>query len=355
MSPVQLSERSGSNQSSGGVPSLLQINDISVTFEKMRGVVRRHKQLIRAVDHVSFSINESEFLSLVGESGSGKTTVARCILGLEKPQTGSILYNGIEVQKLKGRALHNYWRDVQIIYQDPFESLNPREDVFSTISAPLRQLCGENEDGKIFDQVAKLLEEVELDPNLIMRRLPHQLSGGQRQRVNIARALAPNPKILIADEPITMLDAAQRLNVLSLLMRLKQNRKLTILMITHDLASAKMTSSRTIVMYLGKQVESGPTKEVLTRAYHPYVKLILDSMPDLRSEDPLAKTEAIPSLDEAPPPTIGCIFRPRCQFATEVCKNVEPPLSELSPAHLAACHNPVNAPRSLVERGTARP
>ena len=340
MSQVQLTE------SAEGYPRdepLLQVNDLSVTFEKMRGIIRRQKTIIRAVDHVSFSIYESEFVSLVGESGSGKTTIARCIIGLERPTSGFIKYRGNEVQRLHGVGMKNYWRDVQIIYQDPFESLNPRQDVLTTISSPIMNLSGEKSRERIIDRVSTLLEEVELDPNEVIHRLPHQLSGGQRQRVNIARALAPNPKLLIADEPITMLDAAQRMNVLSLLMRLKSRRKLTMLMITHDLASVRVTSSKTLIMYAGKLVETGSTEETLSRPYHPYVELILDSMPRLRNDARSRDPKTVTSTDDISYLSRGCIFRPRCAYATEICKQVEPKLVEMSKGHSAACHNPLNS------------
>ena len=275
MSQVQLkSDPTESN-------ALLEVTNLRVHFTKTRGVIRRQSINIKAVDDVSFKLNESDIVSVVGESGSGKTTLARCIMGLSVPTSGSIKFNGIEVTKLRGKALHDYRREVQMIFQDPFETLNPGNNVFTTLSLPIKHLTGETKPQVIREKIWSLLEEIGLDPAEVAERYPHQLSGGQRQRINIARALATDPKLLIADEPITMLDAAQRKNILSLLNDLKLTRNLTMLMITHDLASAKVMSQRTMVMYQGKFVETGDSQTVFTHPHDPYVKLILKSTPTL--------------------------------------------------------------------------
>ncbi len=320
---------------------ILTVKNLSVSFWKPTGMFRP-KQLIKAVDNVSFEVGKSEFVSIVGESGSGKTTLARCLIGLQKPHSGLIKFGEDEVPNLGGRGHHKYLQDVQIVYQDPFESLNPRQDVFTTIATPLRFLAGEKSNQVLHEKVASLLQEVELDPDQIMYRLPHQLSGGQRQRVNIARALAPNPNVLIADEPISMLDAAQRLNILSLLVQLKARRGLTVIMITHELASARATSNRILVMYRGKIVEIGQAEAVLTRPHHPYVELILSVTPSLRRiNDP--QTYNIPSGDSIDKDKLnGCVFLPRCKYATEICGKAEPPLEQKSNQHYAACYNPIN-------------
>ena len=232
-----------------------------------------------------------------------------------------------------------------MVFQDPYECLNPRQTVYSMVSMPIRYLLGLKNDSEIQQMVRGLLEEVRLNPSETMNKYAHQLSGGERQRVNIAKALAPNPKILLLDEPITMLDAAQRLNVLHLLSSLKKKRNLTMLMITHDLASSKVISDRIIVMYLGKEVETGPINDVLARPYHPYVELMRESMPSLKSlEENPAEIQRVPWRRIEETVTAGCIFRPRCKYATEVCKTVDPKLEEKSRLHLAACHNPLNAP-----------
>lgn len=280
MSQVRQLVAEDSRQEFAKKEPVLKVSNLFVTFSKKSGIFKRKSLTVRAVDDVSFQIYQSEIISLVGESGSGKTTIARCILGLTRPNSGSITFDEKEITALKGKSLLAYRRDVQLIFQDPFESLNPRLDVFAIVSIPILRLTDDrNGSSALTEKVARLLVEVRLDPDEVMHKYPHQLSGGQRQRVNIARALASNPRFLIADEPITMLDASQRLNILSLLMQLKMKRNLTILLITHDLASAKMMSDRTLVMYLGKLVEVGPTKEVLSKPHHPYTELILGDSP----------------------------------------------------------------------------
>ena len=230
-----------------------------------------------------------------------------------------------------------------MIFQDPFSTLNPRQDVLTSIMLPIRHLLGEKDPEVMRKSAYEIIEEVGLDPAEVAHRFPHQLSGGQRQRVNIARALAPNPKLLIADEPITMLDSEQRLNILSLLRSLKSKRNLTILMITHDLASAKLFSQRMLIMYMGKSVEEGPTKSILSRPFHPYVELIMSAMPDLENETDLTgEDDILSSIDQPESVSKGCIFRPRCAYATGICSDAEPPLTEKSSARLVACHNPLN-------------
>ena len=256
----------------------LSVRNLCVTFEdnSKRGAK------IYAVKDVSFDVKEGEILSIAGESGSGKTTVARTIAALLPPTSGSVIYKGEDIAKKKKRKeLQAYRREAQMIFQDPYESLNPRWDVSTTIGTHIRYLTKERDKKVIQDRIDQLLKEVGLKPDLVRHRLPHMLSGGERQRVNIARALSSNPKMLLGDEPITMLDASQRLSILRLLMKLKRERNLTILLITHDLASAKVASDHTIIMYKGEIVEAGPTDIVLQNPKHDYTKLILSSMPEM--------------------------------------------------------------------------
>ena len=319
---------------------IIRVENLTVFFKKESGITRKRTAYIKAVDHISFDVFESEFVSIVGETGSGKTTLGKCLVGLEKPTSGKIILDGEEISGLRGRRFRDHARKVQMVFQDPFESLVPRQDVFTTIATPIRRLLGEKNGETLRQTVIQLLEEVGLQPNEIMRRLPHQLSGGQRQRVSIARALASNPRVLVADEPITMLDAAQRLNFLSLLSKLRQKRNLTVLMITHDLASAKITSDKIVVMYLGKVVEMAPASMIISKPHHPYVELILASHRSLTE----AVAEKVADKGEfgAQRPSTGCVFEPRCKYAISVCKSTEPVLSQLSPKHYAACHNPLN-------------
>jgi len=337
MSQIQLND-------SGEPPRkspIVRISNLHVTFTKRLGILRKGETTVRAVDDLSLDIYESEILSLVGESGSGKTTIARCLMGLTVPSSGSIKYLGQEVSKLDRHERMSYLKSVQIIFQDPFESLYPRFDVFSTLSIPIRQLRGEKDSAKTRGIISDLLREVGLDPEETIHKLPHQLSGGERQRVSIAKALASNPKILIADEPITMLDASHRLNILTLLLNLKAKRNLTILLITHDLASAKFMSDRIAVMYRGKLVEIGPTDVILSKPHHPYSELILNSTPRLRrgEKTTVDYTTVIEEISANP---FECIFVPRCNYATAECKKVEPLLLEKSKDHYAACHNALN-------------
>ncbi|MDA4130181.1 MAG: ABC transporter ATP-binding protein [Thaumarchaeota archaeon] len=318
--------------------AILQVRNLRVTFQE--GL--RKKSIIRAVNNVSFDLEEGEVLSLVGESGSGKTTIARTIAALNPATSGEMLYKGTEVSSLRGKDLLNYRREVQVVFQDPYESLNPRWDVFTTIATHLRYLGEAKNKPELQQHVSQILQEVGLQPEIVLHRLPHQLSGGERQRVNIARALSPNPKLLLADEPITMLDASQRLNILKLLIQLKEKRNLTVMLITHDLASANVTSDRTFIMYRGNLVEAGPTQTVLSRPHHPYTALILSSMPDIEARTKESDGEIISSIDEKQIVTQGCIFRPRCKYSTEICARVEPELVEKSPNHLCACHNFLN-------------
>ncbi len=350
MSQVQLigKEAEGGDAFLSGRRSLLSIKDLQVTFIRQRGLFNRRKSIVRAVQGISLELFESEILSVVGESGSGKTTLARCILALNRPDSGSIKYRNNEVTGLKGGELMSFRRDVQIVYQDPYESLNPRQDVFTAVSIPIRQLAGEDSKEKLTERVAKVLREVGLDPSAVMRRLPHQLSGGERQRVNIAKALAPDPKLLVADEPVTMLDASQRLGVLSLLVELKEKRNLTILLITHDLASARIMSDRTAIMYLGRIVEVGPTSKILNKPHHPYTQLILAATPRLKRSSEV-KREYVPSVEEAGRVERGCVFAPRCKYATSICRDTEPQLLAKSESSLAACHNPLNVNQATSE------
>ncbi len=332
-----------------GINPILEVKDLSVHFNKLRGtLLNRRESIVKAIDNVSFGVNQTESLAIVGESGSGKTTLARCIAGLNLEFSGSIKYRGQEVRRLRGNRLINYHKEVQMIFQDPFESLSPRESVFSIISTPLKLLCGENDKHALHEKVSKLLEEVGLNPTAVMFKLPHELSGGEKQRVSIARALAPNPMLLIADEPITMLDSAQRLNILLLLDRLKAERSLTVIIVTHDLASAKISADRVIIMYLGNIVEVGNAGVVLSKPYHPYTQLVLDSTPKLHL--PSASDKVSEERDQGVSTTMdeklragrGCIFNPRCKYATDICLQVSPQLLEQSRLHFAACHNPLN-------------
>ena len=336
MSQVRMNQQ----QSSPDGNTILELKDLCVYFRGESGGLRSKPNIVRAVDDVSIKLYETELLALVGESGSGKTTVARTIAGLTKPTSGTVLHRGSEVDKLQGEKLQEYLRDVQIVFQDPFESLYPRFDVFTIISTPIVRLLGEKNRASLEKAVSDLLIELGLDPAVYMHRLPHQLSGGERQRVSIARALASNPKLLVADEPVTMVDASQRFNILSLIKILQEKRNLSVLLITHDLASAKIMGNRIALMYKGKIVEIGPAQTVLSKPFHPYMEMIIEATPTL--EETPETFGAIQSSQDEKAFTEGCVFRARCKYATETCKTVEPKLIEREEKHSVACHNPLN-------------
>ncbi len=294
---------------------------------------------LHAVDDVTFSLRPGTVTALVGESGSGKSTVARVIARLYKPTSGEVLFGGKDATRRAGRhATLRYRSRVQMIFQDPFGSLNPVKTVRHHLARPLRihRIVPRSQ---VNERVHELLETVGLvPPEEIAKKYPHELSGGQRQRVAIARALAVEPTVLLADEPISMLDVSIRIGVMNLLLRLKEDRKLAILYVTHDLASARYLADEMLVMYAGQIVERGPTEEVLQNPLHPYTRLLLSAAPDpgegLRSKRIEIRKKQVRVVD----PTAGCRFRDRCGLAVEVCSSVTPDLAETRPGHSARCH-----------------
>lgn len=319
---------------------VLDVKNLTVHFSKSLGFLGRGGRTTKAVEDVSFSMGELDILCLVGESGSGKTTLGRCISALTRPSSGTILYKGGNVTKLRGDSLKRYRKEVQMVFQDPFASLNPRQDIFTFLSVPLKRLAGIRGKEKLNEEVFALLADVGLQED-IAYKLPHQLSGGERQRVSIARALASRPQLLIADEPVSMLDASLRLNFLALLEKLRTERRISILLITHDLATAKAMGGRTAVMYLGKLVELGPTARILEGPHHPYAELLLTATPRMSGE---AGPSELTTIEKSERVKVGCVFRPRCKYATSICAEVEPPLEEKTESHLAACHNWLSRP-----------
>src|SRR3989440_2379943 len=299
------------------------------------------QSVVHAVEDTSLALYPGRALALVGESGSGKTTMARMLARLYEPSAGTIKFRG-EPVKVRGRAdLRAYRRHVQIVFQDPFSSLNPVHDVRYHLSRPLR-LYGAHSATSEREQVLALLNRVSLSPaEQFITKFPHQLSGGQRQRVAIARALAARPEVLLADEPVSMLDVSIRLDVLNLLLRLKDEERLALLFIQHDIASARYFAENTLVMYAGQTVEGGPSEEVIQQPKHPYTQLLLSAAPDperlatLRQDQkPLTARGEIPSL--ITPPT-GCRFHPRCPHAMPVCKEQFPKRTELGSGRWTHC------------------
>jgi peptide/nickel transport system ATP-binding protein len=302
-----------------------------------------HRAAVHAVDDVSFELRPGTITALVGESGSGKSTVARLLAHLYEPSGGSVLFEGVDASRLRRRheVLH-YRSQVQIIFQDPFGSLNPVKTIRHHIARPL-QIHGIVPRARVEGRVCELLDTVGLVPPAnFAAKYPHELSGGQRQRVAIARALAVEPKVVLADEPTSMLDVSIRIGILNLMLRLKEEREIAFLYVTHDLGSARYVADDILVMYAGQIVERGPVEQVLAEPLHPYTRLLLAAVPDpatgLRAERIEQRGHAGVAVDPAP----GCRFVTRCPLAAPVCSELTPQLVEARPAQSARCH--VTAP-----------
>ncbi|GCE26907.1 dipeptide/oligopeptide/nickel ABC transporter ATP-binding protein [Dictyobacter alpinus] len=314
------------------------------------------KKVVHAVEDASFALYPGQATALVGESGSGKTTIARILARLYDPTSGTIRFRGAPV-KLKGgaAALREYRRHIQLIFQDPFGSLNPLHDVRYHLSRPIKLFGHARNQDEVNEQVLALLRRVSLSPaEQFIQKYPHQLSGGQRQRIAIARALAVRPEIILADEPVSMLDVSIRLDILNLLLRLKDEERLALLFITHDIASARYFAENTLVMYAGQMVEGGPSEEVIQTPRHPYTQLLLAAAPDPdRIKDQEIGLSTIPARGEIPslidPPT-GCRFHPRCPHAMDICRQKFPPRTELGNGHWTNCflYNGITARRMSV-------
>lgn len=297
------------------------------------------KSRLHAVDGVSFTLRRGEVLALVGESGSGKSTIARLLARLYPPTAGEALLSGADIFAFRGRrALLRYRRQVQMVFQDPFGSLNPVKTVGHHVERSL-SVHGIVSRNKIDAEVHALLRTVGLTPEQeVAAKLPHQLSGGQRQRVSFARALAVGPEIILADEPISMLDVSIRMGILNLMSELRSSRGLSFLYITHDIASASYLADRTMVLYAGQVMESASSRELVTRPLHPYSQLLLSAVPDPRrgsTRRPVeVRGEASPAVDPVP----GCRFAARCPRVMDRCRSVTPQLIEVEPRHLVRCH-----------------
>jgi len=317
--------------------NLLEVKNLKKYFPIRGGILSRVVANVKAVEDVSFNIKPGEVVGLVGESGSGKTTVGRTILRLIEPSAGEVLFEGVDVTKLSKASMREYRRKMQIIFQDPFASLNPRMSVGDIIgeAMTIHNLAK----GKEREQkVASLLEKVGLSPNH-MRRYPHEFSGGQRQRIGIARALAVDPKFIVADEPVSALDVSIQAQVVNLLQDLKEELGLTLLFIAHDLGVVEYISDHVIVMYLGRIMEIAPSKELYANPVHPYTEALLSAVP---IPDPTVKRDRIILQGDIPSPInppSGCVFRTRCPIATKECAEVVPPLEEVRPGHFKACIN----------------
>jgi oligopeptide/dipeptide ABC transporter ATP-binding protein len=318
---------------------LIQVRDLEVHFPVREGVlVSRVSRWVRAVDGVTFDIERGETHGLVGESGCGKSTTGRGILQLVRPTGGQVLYGGRDLVQLRGRELRPLRRELQIVFQNPYASLDPRMTVGGIVAEPLKvhRLAR----GKALDaRVRQLLEMVGLDPSHV-RRFPHEFSGGQRQRIGIARALALEPKFIVADEPISALDVSIQAQILNLLQDLKRRLGLTLLFVAHDLAAVRHVSDRIAVMYLGKIVEIGKAEDVVRRPLHPYTQALLSSVPvpDPEIESKRVRVALHGDVPSPLAPPSGCRFRTRCAYAFDRCAIEEPPLHPWRPEHPVACH-----------------
>jgi len=321
---------------------LLSVSNLKKYFPLQKGfieqVISRRKQYVKAVDGISFIIREGEVFSLVGESGCGKTTTGRLIVRLETPDSGKIVFDGKDITFAKEKELRPLRRKMQIIFQDPYASLNPRMTIGDAIAEPLI-IHGIADKKEAKEEALEMLKSVGLTPpELFHKAYPHQLSGGQRQRVVIARAMILKPKFIVADEPVSMIDVSLRASILKLLMKFRKEFNLTMLFITHDLAVARLISDIVAVMYLGKIVEIAPVDELAENPLHPYTKALLSSVPTIV---PQMKREKIILKGDVPnpinPPS-GCRLHPRCPLAIERCSKEEPKLKYVGNNHYVACH-----------------
>jgi oligopeptide/dipeptide ABC transporter ATP-binding protein len=322
---------------------VLQVSNLRKLFPVSRGIVGtllfKPRRYVHAVDGLSFSVARGEILGLVGESGSGKTTTALCAMGLIEPTEGEILFNGQSVPALvRSRQRQSLRRQMQLIFQDPYEALNPRQTVFGAVAEPVEVHRLTRGRGEKIERVKAALNAAGLKPpETFFERYPEDLSGGQRQRVVIAGALVLNPELLVADEPVSMLDVSIRAEILNLLLQLRDERGTTVLYITHDLATAAYFTDRVAVMYLGKIVEIGPTRVVLSDPRHPYTEALLSVIPvpnPRRRRKRMILAGETPNPIDLPP---GCRFHPRCPVAAELCSQTEPQLHSVGANHQVAC------------------
>ncbi len=318
--------------------SKIKVKSLKKLFPLRPSLFGAPKREVHAVDGISFEIKRGEIFGLVGESGCGKTTCGKLIVRLIPATQGRILIDNEDIGSISRKGLKNFRRKVQMVFQDPYESLNPRFKVSETISEPLEiQRIGGSSERR--ERLFEVLSEVELTPpEDFLNRFPHELSGGQRQRVSLARALALHPEFIVADEPVSMLDASIRAGIMNLMLKLKERLNLTYLFITHDLAVARYMCDRLAVMYLGKIVELGPTEEVVREALHPYTKALISAVPIPEPEVTRERMELKGELPDPTNPPSGCRFHTRCPKVMNHCKEIEPEMKFLELNHGAACH-----------------
>ena len=316
---------------------IVETRGLKMYFPVSRTITGKPRRLLKAVDDVSFAIGRGQTFGLVGESGCGKTTIGRCLVRLYQPTDGQILFDGQDIARLSEKELIPYRRRMQMIFQDPYASLNPRMTVASIIAEPLLHTDMSRADRDA--RVRELIDLVGLKPDH-MQRYPHEFSGGQRQRVGIARALASNPEFIVCDEPISALDVSIQAQVINTLEELQERFGLSYLFVSHDLSMVRHISHEVGVMYLGCIVERAPVQELYAHMLHPYTKALMSAVP-IPDPDLAAASERIHLTGDVPTPIdppSGCRFRARCPYATERCAQERPELREVSPGHFVACH-----------------
>ena len=312
---------------------LLEVQKVKKEFVTSKSLTGKPLKIVHAVDSVDLTIYEGETIGVVGESGCGKSTLGRCILQLIRPTAGNVLYRGEDITKLNKEQMRQMRRKMQLIFQDPYASLNPRMTVLELIMAPLEAFGI----GTMEERVKEIMELVGMPENM-MNRYPHEFSGGQRQRIVIARALVLNPEFVVCDEPVSALDVSVRAQVLNLIQELKKKKHLTYMFISHDLSVVKYISDRIAVMYLGRIVEIAEKNELYNNPQHPYTKALLSAIP-IPDVDNKMKREILTGDVPSPlnPPS-GCYFHTRCKYATERCKTECPALHDVGNGHMVACH-----------------
>jgi peptide/nickel transport system ATP-binding protein len=350
--------------STNSKPVILEVDDLKKYFPIKKGFFKRVVGQVRAVDEVSFFINEGETLGLVGESGCGKTTTARCILRAIEPSSGHIHFlkasgETVDIVTLPKEEMRYLRSEMQMIFQDPYASLNPRHNIFDIVGEPLFVIQQMTDREERTARVTELLQLVGLRPEY-MKRFPHAFSGGQRQRIVIARALALNPRLIVADEPVSALDVSVQAQVLNLMLDLQRKLNLTYLFVAHDLSVVKHICDRVAVMYVGKIVEVSPTDDLYNEPLHPYTAALMAAVP---VADPRIRSAMTPLEGDVPSPSnppSGCYFHPRCQYAVDVCSKEPPVLTEVKPDHFVSCHRAheldlegIGGPRREFERAQA--
>jgi oligopeptide/dipeptide ABC transporter ATP-binding protein len=338
-----------------GAAPLVEVEHLKVFFPIKQGLlIDREVAPVHAVNDVTLAIEEGETLGLVGESGCGKTTLSRAIMRLTDPSEGAIRFRGEDITAAGRKRLEPLRREMQMVFQDPFASLNPRKRIGQIIGMPLR-LHGTPR-AEVGPKVGRLLGRVGLHQEHV-NRYPHEFSGGQRQRIGVARALALEPRLIVLDEPVSALDVSVQAQIINLLDDLQDDMRLTYLFVAHDLSVVRHVSDRIAVMYLGKLMEVSPAEELYTKPIHPYTAALLSAIPIPDPEENRRRERIVVSGEPPNPinPPSGCVFHPRCPRATEICKRIEPPLARYPGGHLAACHHPISVSSEEIAAATRDP